>query len=72
MIDGIRVREVDDRRVVHLRYEERAQELVRDFFTPIAEATEATRRRFTDEELGTFVDFLATLDDGLRKLRPAT
>ncbi|MEV5012359.1 hypothetical protein [Streptomyces sp. NPDC055692] len=68
MIDGIRVREVDDRRVVHFRYEE----LVRDISTPIAEATEATRRRFTDEELGTFVDFLATLNDGLRKLRPAT
>ncbi|MFI6062256.1 hypothetical protein [Streptomyces sp. NPDC051286] len=28
-----RVREADDRRVVHLRHEERTQELARDFFS---------------------------------------
>ncbi|MFF8946097.1 MarR family winged helix-turn-helix transcriptional regulator [Streptomyces sp. NPDC014864] len=63
-----RVRESPDRRVVHLHYAADARATARDYFRPLAEATEAARSRFTDEELSTVVRFLTAINDELALL----
>lgn len=57
-----RVRAVDDRRVVHLHYEQAARAVASDFFRPLAQSTQAARGRFTRDELTTVARFLAELN----------
>ncbi|MFJ8648630.1 MarR family winged helix-turn-helix transcriptional regulator [Streptomyces sp. NPDC093546] len=64
-----RVRAADDRRVVHLHYAEAGKRLARDYFQPLARGTDAARGRFTPEELGVVVRFLAELNHELARLR---
>ncbi|MFF0113587.1 MarR family winged helix-turn-helix transcriptional regulator [Streptomyces prasinus] len=63
-----RVRALDDRRVVHLHYEEAARSVAADFFRPLARGTEAARSRFTHEELTTVTSFLAEMNRELALL----
>ncbi|CAL9336050.1 hypothetical protein SUDANB6_00169 [Streptomyces sp. enrichment culture] len=65
-----RVRESTDRRVVHLHYADGARAAARSHFRPLAEATEAARSRFTEDELSVVVRFLAALNDELAHIRP--
>ncbi|MEU7281066.1 MarR family winged helix-turn-helix transcriptional regulator [Streptomyces sp. NPDC045431] len=64
-----RVRAADDRRVVHLHYAEAGRRLAQDYFRPLAQGTDAARGRFTHEELGVVVRFLAELNRQLAALR---
>ncbi|MEV5978443.1 MarR family winged helix-turn-helix transcriptional regulator [Streptomyces sp. NPDC052114] len=64
-----RVRAVDDRRVVHLHYEEAAKRLARDYFRPLARSTDTARGRFSREELTVVVRFLAEVNGELALLR---
>ncbi|WP_208606456.1 MarR family winged helix-turn-helix transcriptional regulator [Streptomyces silaceus] len=64
-----RVRAVDDRRVVHLHYEEAAKRLARDYFRPLARGTENARGRFSREELAVVVRFLSEVNGELALLR---
>ncbi|MFJ5546156.1 MarR family winged helix-turn-helix transcriptional regulator [Streptomyces sp. NPDC093225] len=57
-----RVRAADDRRVVHLHYEERARQVARAYFRPLAHGTDATRAGFSDDELRVVVRFLAEMN----------
>ncbi|MFF0727363.1 MarR family winged helix-turn-helix transcriptional regulator [Streptomyces sp. NPDC004134] len=63
-----RVRATDDRRVVHLHYEEAAKGVARDYFRPLARGTDAARSRFTPEELGVVARFLAEMNRELSLL----
>ncbi|MFK0170807.1 MarR family winged helix-turn-helix transcriptional regulator [Streptomyces sp. NPDC090306] len=65
-----RVRESTDRRVVHLHYADDARSTARTHFRPLAEATEAARAGFTEDELAVVVRFLAVLDEQLTLARP--
>ncbi|CAM5303958.1 MULTISPECIES: MarR family winged helix-turn-helix transcriptional regulator [Streptomyces] len=65
-----RVRESADRRVVHLRYEPDARAAARSYFRPLAEATEAARSRFGEQELSVVVRFLEALNEELAEARP--
>ncbi|MDV9189606.1 MarR family winged helix-turn-helix transcriptional regulator [Streptomyces sp. SR27] len=60
-----RVRDSADRRVVHLVYNSEARELAREYFSPLARATETARGRFTPAELATIASFLRTLNTEL-------
>ncbi|WAZ19237.1 MarR family winged helix-turn-helix transcriptional regulator [Streptomyces cinnabarinus] len=64
-----RVRAVDDRRVVHLHYAAAGKRLARDYFRPLAHSTDTARGRFTPEELGVVVRFLAEMNRELVLLR---
>ncbi|MEU0290546.1 MarR family winged helix-turn-helix transcriptional regulator [Streptomyces sp. NPDC052492] len=64
-----RVRAVDDRRVVHLEYAERAKGLAREYFRPLARSTDAARERFTSDELRVVIRFLGELNQELTLLR---
>ncbi|MFE7615631.1 MarR family winged helix-turn-helix transcriptional regulator [Streptomyces sp. NPDC057496] len=64
-----RVRAEDDRRVVHLHYEEAAKSIARDYFRPLARGTEAARAGFRPEELTVVARFLAELNSELATLR---
>lgn len=63
-----RVRAADDRRVVHLHYEQAARTVAGDFFRPLARSTETARSRFTREELTTVTRFLTELNRELALL----
>ncbi|MFD9002565.1 MarR family winged helix-turn-helix transcriptional regulator [Streptomyces sp. NPDC059582] len=60
-----RVRESADRRVVHLYYAADARPTARTYFRPLAEATEAARAHFTDDELALVLRFLAAMNEEL-------
>ncbi|MFD3437198.1 MarR family winged helix-turn-helix transcriptional regulator [Streptomyces sp. NPDC058685] len=64
-----RVRAVDDRRVVHLHYEDAARKVARDYFQPLARATDAARARFSPEELAVVAGFLTEMNSELARLR---
>ncbi|MFF5448787.1 MarR family winged helix-turn-helix transcriptional regulator [Streptomyces sp. NPDC012888] len=64
-----RVRAEDDRRVVHLHYAQAGRAVAREYFRPLARATDAARGRFTADELGTVVRFLAELNRQLGLVR---
>lgn len=64
-----RVRAADDRRVVHLEYADRAKDLAREYFRPLARTTDTVRERFTTDELRVVVRFLADLNRELALLR---
>ncbi|MCZ9340674.1 MarR family transcriptional regulator, partial [Streptomyces sp. TRM76130] len=63
-----RVRESADRRVVHLHYAADARSAARSWFRPLAEATDAARSRFTEDELSVVARFLAALNDEMAGL----
>ncbi|MEU5216616.1 MarR family winged helix-turn-helix transcriptional regulator [Streptomyces sp. NPDC020807] len=64
-----RVRDSADRRVVHLVYNPDARALAREYFGPLARATENARGHFTPEQLGTVADFLRALNAELAEAR---
>ncbi|MFE2146086.1 MarR family winged helix-turn-helix transcriptional regulator [Streptomyces sp. NPDC059456] len=64
-----RVRAADDRRVVHLHYEERARQVARDYFRPLALGTDTARAGFTGDELAVVVRFLAEMNRQLARVR---
>ncbi|MEU6823442.1 MarR family transcriptional regulator [Streptomyces atriruber] len=63
-----RSRESQDRRVVHLHYEDSARAAARAFFQPLAVATENARTRFSAEELTVVMGFLTALNEELSDL----
>ncbi len=65
-----RVRESADRRVVHLYYAAEARTAARSYFRPLAEAVDAARSRFTEDELAVVLRFLAAVNEDLSTLRP--
>ncbi|WP_308117496.1 MarR family winged helix-turn-helix transcriptional regulator [Streptomyces anatolicus] len=65
-----RSRESQDRRVVHLHYENSARSAARAFFQPLAVATESTRALFDTEELNVVMRFLTALNEELSDVRP--
>ncbi|MET8337445.1 MarR family winged helix-turn-helix transcriptional regulator [Streptosporangium canum] len=66
-----RVRDVHDRRVVHLHYLDAAQELAAAFFRPLARSTDNALRRFSPEELHAVAAFLDAMNEELDVLRAA-
>ncbi|MER5425512.1 MarR family winged helix-turn-helix transcriptional regulator, partial [Streptosporangium roseum] len=66
-----RVRDVHDRRVVHLHYLGAAKELAAAFFRPLARSTDNALRRFSPEELRTVAAFLDAMNEELDALRAA-
>ncbi|MFE9859977.1 MarR family winged helix-turn-helix transcriptional regulator [Streptomyces sp. NPDC005780] len=64
-----RVRDGSDRRVVRLHYAPAAKLVARDFFSPLATATDAARRQFDEDELQVVVRFLEAMNDELTHLR---
>ncbi|WP_233221040.1 MarR family winged helix-turn-helix transcriptional regulator [Streptomyces carminius] len=64
-----RTRDSADRRTVHLHYASRGREVAREYFRPLAQATDAVRRRFSDAELRVVVRFLAAMNDELAAAR---
>ncbi|MFD6225908.1 MarR family winged helix-turn-helix transcriptional regulator [Streptomyces sp. NPDC060232] len=64
-----RVRAEDDRRVVHLHYARAGRTAARDYFRPLAEATDTARRQFSADELATVVRFLAEMNRRLDLVR---
>nr|WP_238420745.1 MarR family transcriptional regulator [Streptomyces taklimakanensis] len=60
-----RARDSNDRRIVHLHYAPRGREVAREYFRPLAQATEAVRRRFSDAELRVVAAFLAAMNEEL-------
>lgn len=67
-----RVRDGGDRRVVRLHYAAAAKLVAREFFTPLAAATDAARRQFDQDELHVVVRFLKAMNDELTQLRGST
>ncbi len=65
-----RVRESSDRRVVHLHYVSDARSAARTYFRPLAEATQAARSRFTEDELSVVLRFLAAMNEELSGITP--
>ncbi|MFI6035898.1 MarR family winged helix-turn-helix transcriptional regulator [Streptomyces sp. NPDC051315] len=65
-----RVRESADRRVVHLYYASDARSAARTYFRPLAEATEAARSRFSEDELAVVLRFLAAMGEELSAITP--
>ncbi|MFF3504499.1 MarR family winged helix-turn-helix transcriptional regulator [Streptomyces sp. NPDC003247] len=65
-----RVRESADRRVVHLYYAADARSAARTYFRPLAEATEAARARFTEDELAVVMRFLTAMGEELSQITP--
>jgi len=66
-----RARESADRRVVHVYYEASARMAARDYFMPLAEATDRARARFSEAELTTVLRFLAAMNEELSEAPPA-
>ncbi|MFJ1589258.1 MarR family winged helix-turn-helix transcriptional regulator [Kitasatospora albolonga] len=66
-----RARESADRRVVHVYYEASARMAARDYFMPLAEATDRARARFSEAELTTVLRFLAAINEELSEAPPA-
>ncbi|ARI51105.1 MarR family winged helix-turn-helix transcriptional regulator [Streptomyces bacillaris] len=66
-----RARESSDRRVVHVHYEASARLAARDYFMPLAEATERARARFSEAELMTVLRFLTAMNEELSEAPPA-
>ncbi|MGY1455917.1 MarR family winged helix-turn-helix transcriptional regulator [Streptomyces sp. SS8] len=64
-----RTRDSADRRIVHLHYAPRGREVAREYFRPLARATDAVRQRFSDAELHAVVRFLAAMNEELAALR---
>lgn len=64
-----RVRDGGDRRVVRLHYAPAAKPVARDFFSPLATATDAARRQFDEDGLHVVVRFLEAMNDELTHLR---
>ncbi|WP_185911092.1 MarR family winged helix-turn-helix transcriptional regulator [Streptomyces sp. WAC07149] len=64
-----RVRAAGDRRVVHVHYAQAGREAAREYFRPLADATDAARKRFTSDELHTVVRFLSEMNRGLIQVR---
>ncbi|GGR62126.1 MarR family winged helix-turn-helix transcriptional regulator [Streptomyces roseolus] len=60
-----RVRDSADRRVVHVVYNSEARALAREYFSPLARATETARAKFTPAELTTVAAFLHALNTEL-------
>ncbi|MGW8885894.1 MarR family winged helix-turn-helix transcriptional regulator [Streptomyces sp. NPDC055749] len=60
-----RVRDTVDRRVVHLVYNPDARALAREYFSPLARATETARSQFTPEQLAMIAAFLRALNTEL-------
>ncbi|MFE6668724.1 MarR family winged helix-turn-helix transcriptional regulator [Streptomyces sp. NPDC057697] len=67
-----RVRAEDDRRVVHLYYEEAAKSIARDYFQPLARSTEAARAGFDPAELTVVARFLTEFNRELALLRSSS
>ncbi|MEU0060957.1 MarR family winged helix-turn-helix transcriptional regulator [Streptomyces sp. NPDC006334] len=65
-----RVRESADRRVVHLHYAADARSAARTYFRPLAQATEAARTRFTEDELSVVLRFLTAMSEELAEVAP--
>ncbi|MEV4377283.1 MarR family winged helix-turn-helix transcriptional regulator [Streptosporangium sp. NPDC049644] len=66
-----RVRDVYDRRVVHLHYLDAAREFAAAFFGPLGRSTDNALRRFSPEELRTVAAFLDAMNGELGVLRAA-
>ncbi|MEU4537072.1 MarR family transcriptional regulator [Streptosporangium sp. NPDC023825] len=66
-----RVRDLHDRRVVHLHYLGAAQELAAVFFRPLGRSTDNVLRRFGPEELRAAAAFLDAMNEELEALRAA-
>ncbi|WP_101788604.1 MarR family winged helix-turn-helix transcriptional regulator [Nonomuraea indica] len=64
-----RVRDVHDRRVVHVHYLDAAKDVAAAFFRPLARSTDHVLRRFSPEELRTVAAFLDAVNDELGVLR---
>ncbi|MER5627087.1 MarR family winged helix-turn-helix transcriptional regulator [Streptosporangium sp. NPDC002544] len=64
-----RVRDVHDRRVVHLHYLDAAKEIAAAFFGPLGRGTDNALRRFSPEELRTVAAFLDAMNGELGVLR---
>ncbi|WP_336621590.1 MarR family transcriptional regulator [Streptomyces sp. DH37] len=64
-----RTRDSADRRIVHLHYAPRGRKVAREYFAPLARATDAVRQRFSDAELRAVVRFLAAMNEELAALR---
>lgn len=64
-----RVRDVHDRRVVHLHNLDAAKEFTAAFFEPLGHSTDNTLRRFSPEELRTVAAFLDAMNEELGVLR---
>ncbi|MFP8944089.1 MarR family winged helix-turn-helix transcriptional regulator [Streptomyces fenghuangensis] len=64
-----RTRDSADRRIVHLHYAPRGREVAREYFRPLARATDTVRQRFSDAELRAVVRFLAAMNEELAALR---
>ncbi|GII87724.1 MarR family transcriptional regulator [Sphaerisporangium siamense] len=67
-----RVRDVHDRRVVHLHYLDTAKEFAAAFFRPLGQSTDNALRRFTPDQLRTVAAFLDTMNDELDALRASS
>lgn len=65
----VRSRESEDRRVVHIRYAEAGRAAARSSFAPLAVATDNARQRFTAQELGAALRFLAAINEELGDLQ---
>ncbi|MFJ5834148.1 MarR family winged helix-turn-helix transcriptional regulator [Streptomyces sp. NPDC093089] len=57
-----RIRDTTDRRVVQLVYNPDARALAREYFSPLAQATENARSQFSSEQLATIASFLRALN----------
>jgi DNA-binding MarR family transcriptional regulator len=64
-----RVRDVHDRRVVHLHYLDAAKALAAAFFRPLGRSTDNALGRFSVEELRTVAAFLDAMNEELDRLR---
>jgi len=64
-----RTRDSADRRVVHLHYAPHGVAVAREFFRPLARATDAARARFDEAELRTVMRFLIALNEELAAQR---
>ncbi|MEU1471375.1 MarR family winged helix-turn-helix transcriptional regulator [Streptomyces sp. NPDC005761] len=67
-----RVRDGGDRRVVRLHYATAAKLVARDFFRPLAAATDAARGQLDEDELHVVIRFLDAMNDELAQLRGST
>ncbi|MFI6509429.1 MarR family winged helix-turn-helix transcriptional regulator [Streptosporangium sp. NPDC050855] len=64
-----RVRDVHDRRVIHLHYLDAAKEFAAAFFRPLGRGTDNALRRFSPDELRVAAAFLDAMNEELDLLR---
>ncbi|MGC5015005.1 MarR family winged helix-turn-helix transcriptional regulator [Streptosporangium sp. DT93] len=64
-----RVRDVHDRRVIHLHYLDAAKEFASAFFRPLGRGTDNALRRFSPDELRAAAAFLDAMNEELDLLR---